>query len=219
MREVARHKVWKKSGFLGDFREVFQRGTSLKRWILFSTAGMFTLMMPSPFRAPFAHEVKGAEQFIIGGMATSSLAIEVLLATPLGRLADRIGRKKVFYMLLPLFCASNLVLVYSSTPETLIISGILLGFRMIVFVVVTGAMSAELVPIDCIGRWRGILGLLGGLATFLAPITGGLVWENLGPAYVFLIPVAIDLLVRAPLLASIPETLKLKQSKAFKKGK
>ena len=74
-------------------------------------------MMSSPFRAPFAHEMKGAEQFILGGMATASLAIQVLLATPLGGLADRIGRKKVFYLLIPLSCAANLLLVYSPTPS------------------------------------------------------------------------------------------------------
>jgi DHA1 family bicyclomycin/chloramphenicol resistance-like MFS transporter len=140
-------------------------------------------------------------------MATASLASQVLLATPLGGLADRIGRKKVFFLLTPLSCASNLILVYAPTPEMLLISGILLGFQMIARIAVIGAMSAELVPVDCIGRWRGILGLLGGLASILAPITGGLIWENLTPAYVFLIPVVIDLLVRTPLLASIPETL------------
>jgi sugar phosphate permease len=79
---------------------------------------------------------------------------------------------------------------------------------MIARIAVIGAMSAELVPIDCIGRWRGILGLFGGLASILAPFVGGVVWENFGPTYVFLIPVTVDLLVRIPLLASIPETLK-----------
>jgi MFS family permease len=211
MREIARSKIKiETSGFLSDFRVVFQQGDALKRWLMFSTAGIFTMMMASHFRAPFAYEIKNAEQFIIGGMATSSLAIQVLLATPIGRLADRIGRKKVFYLLMPLSCASNLVLIFSPSPEILIISGLLLGFEMIARIAVIGAMSAELVPVECIGRWRGILGLVGGLASVLAPITGGLVWENLGPSYVFLIPVAVDLLVRAPLLALIPETLILK---------
>ena len=211
MTEIPRPAVAvKTSGFLSDFHDVFRRGTALKRWLVFSTVGTFTMMMTSPFRAPFAHEIKGAEQFIIGGMATASLVVQVLLAIPLGGLADRIGRKKVFYGLTPLSCASNLVLVYSPTPELLIISGILLGFQMVSRIAVIGAMSAELVPIDCIGRWRGILGFLGGIASVLAPIVGGLLWEALDPAYVFLIPVAVDLLVRVPLLASIPETVALK---------
>lgn len=211
MTEIARPQLEKKkSSFVNDFHEVFQRGTAVNKWMIFSTAGMFTMMVTSTFWAPFAHEVKGAEQFVIGGMAASSLAIQVCLATPLGRLADRIGRKKVFYLLTPLSCTANLVLILSPTPELLMLSGILLGFQMIMRIAIIGAMSAELVPISCLGRWRGILGLLGGVASVLAPIIGGMIWESLGPAYVFLLPIAVELFVRVPLLASIPETLKLK---------
>lgn len=75
MVEVDRPEmVRRKSRFFEDFLEVFERGTGLKRWIIFSTLGMFIMSMVSPFRAPFAHEVKGANQFIIGGMASAARA-------------------------------------------------------------------------------------------------------------------------------------------------
>jgi MFS family permease len=210
MVEVDRPEMGRrKSRFVEDFREVFERGTGLKRWIIFSTLGMFIMSMVSPFRAPFAHEVKGANQFIIGGMASASLVVQVLFATPLGRLADRIGRKKVFYALTPLYWASNLLLVFAPTPELLILSGVLLGFQNIVSIVVLASIRAELVPVDCLGRWRGILSLFGGLASITASIIGGFIWETLGPAYIFLLPVVIDLLVRIPMMVSIPETLTL----------
>jgi MFS family permease len=97
MAEVDRPEMRRKgSSFVGDFREVFERGTALKRWIAFSTLGMFIMSLMSPFRAPFAHEVKGADQFIIGRMASASLVVQVMFAAPLARLADKIGRKKVF---------------------------------------------------------------------------------------------------------------------------
>jgi MFS family permease len=165
------------------------------------------MYMSTPFRYPFAHEIKGAEPFIIGFMATATIAVRVLFSTPLGRLADKIGRKKLFYLLTPLVCISHLLLVFAPSPELLVISAVLFGFRMITMIVVQGAISAELVPIDCIGRWRGILGLFRGLASILAPIIGGIVWESLGPIYVFLIPVVIDVLIRVPLMLIIPETL------------
>jgi len=56
-----------------------------------------------------------------------------------------------------------------------------------------------------------MLNLVGGLAGFSGSIIGGVVWETLGPAYVFLVPVAVNLLVRVPIIATIPETLKLKR--------
>jgi len=58
------------------------------------------------------------------------------------------------------------------------------------------------------GCLQGELGLFQGLVTIPAPVIGGLIWRGLGPMYVFLIPLAVDLLLRIPLLTTIPETLK-----------
>ncbi|MCK5380206.1 MAG: hypothetical protein KAJ81_01975, partial [Candidatus Latescibacteria bacterium] len=63
------------------------------------------------------------------------------------------------------------------------------------------------VPVGQMGRWNGLLGLFAGLVTVPAPLIGGLIWRGLGPVYVFLIPVALDLLVKIPLLTTVPETL------------
>ena len=209
MQEVERPNFNSDSTFLEDFREVFVRGIATKRWILFSTFGMFITSLTSPFRAPFAHEIKGADQFLIGGMATSSLIVQVLFAAPLARLADRIGRKKVFYGLIPLYWASNLLLVYAPSNNFLLVSGFLLGFQNISSIAILASIRAELVPLDCLGRWRGILSLFGGLAAITASLSGGFIWENFGPSYIFLLPIFIDLIVRIPIISSIPETLKI----------
>jgi predicted MFS family arabinose efflux permease len=110
----------------------------------------------------------------------------------------------------PLYWASNLLLVFAPTSELLIVSGMLLGFQNIASIAVLASIRAELIPVDCLGRWRGILNLFGGLASITASIMGGFIWENFDPAYIFLLPVVIDLLVRIPTIASIPETLNLK---------
>jgi MFS family permease len=192
---------------IDDFREVFRRGTATKRWLLFVSLNMFTQTMIDPFRYPYAHEVKGAGPFIIGGITTAMILTEALFAAPLGRVTDRIGRKKMFYMLTPIYCLSYVIYAFAQSPEWLLVAGFLMGFRMLSYVAY-GAMTPELVPRDCIGRWRGIMGLCLGLATIPAPIIGGLVWENLGPVWVFIIPIVIDLFVRMPLLSTVPETLK-----------
>ena len=82
----------------------------------------------------------------------------------------------------------------------------LYGFEYIV-IVTQNAMSAELVSGAYMGRWIGILGFFTGLIGIPAPIIGGLIWEHINPAYIFLIPIAVDLLVRLPILKSMPETL------------
>lgn len=126
---------------------------------------------------------------------------------PLGRLADRVGRKRVIYLLTPLWYASNLILAFAAGPAMLVLYAILQAFYTI-STGIMGAMMMELVPVEQQGRWHGLTGLFAGLLTIPAPIIGGLVWRELGPVYVFLIPIAIDLLVRLPLFATLPETLR-----------
>jgi len=52
-----------------------------------------------------------------------------------------------------------------------------------------------------------LVGLSQELITIPAPILEGLIWDHFNPVYVFLISIAVDLLLKPPLLAAIPETL------------
>jgi len=189
-----------------DFREVFRRGTATKRWLLFLATNYFTMSMINPFRYIFVHEVKGAGPFIIGGITTAMILTEALFAAPLGRMTDRIGRKKMFYILTPIYCLSYVIFVLAPSQEWLLIAGFLMGFRMLSSVV-CGAMTPELVPRDCIGRWRGLIGLCIGLASIPGSIVGGLIWEKLGPMWIFIIPIFVEFFIRIPLLYTVPETL------------
>jgi MFS family permease len=198
--------IMKGLNVLGEFREVFTRGTAVKRWLLFQSLNMFTMTMLSTFRYPYVYEIKGAGQYIIGGTATAMLITEVLFSTVIGRFADKVGRKKAFYILIPLFSAANIALIFAPSPQWIILSGFLMGFRMIASFSY-GSMTPELVPSEYMGRWRGLIGLFTGLASIPAPIIGGLIWERLGPEWVFISITAIDLFIRTPLLYTVPETL------------
>ena len=193
-------------GFIGDFKQLFEGRGPLKKWLLVASLTWFPMAMTTPFLQLFAHRVKGADQYLLGVMATATVLTRVLFGIPLGRLADRIGRKKVIYLLAPLWYTSYLLLVFSFSPVTLILAGALQTFYFISSGV-TGAMTLELVPVERMGKWSGVVGLFRGLVTIPAPILGGLVWDHLNPVYVFLIPIAVDLLLKLPLLATIPETL------------
>ena len=136
----------------------------------------------------------------------------------MGRLADRIGRKRVIYLLTPLWYASNLLLVLSpaftlKAPIMLVLSSVLLAAYNLSSGA-TNAMTLEMVSLEQQGRWGGLLGFFAGLVTIPAPILGGLIWRELGPMYVFLIPIGLDLLLRIPLLATVPETLDAERSSA-----
>jgi len=186
--------------------EVFKHGRNLKRWIVISAVMWLPWAMIMPFTQVYAHEIKGAEQYVLGGMVTGMAVASLILGVPVGRLADKIGRKKVIYMLAPLFYGSTFALILATNSFFLILSGVLQGFYM-VSMVISGAMGAELVPKEHLGRWMGVLGLFRGLIGVPAPLLGGLIWRVAGPEYLFLAAIGLDLFVRLPLLLGMPETL------------
>jgi DHA1 family tetracycline resistance protein-like MFS transporter len=195
------------SSFIDDFRRLFEGGATLRRWVVVVCLTALPTAMTLPFLQLFAHQVKGADQYLLGVMTTAGVLTRLLFGIPLGRLADSIGRKRVIYLLTPMWYASYLLLVFSFSSATLILAGALQTFYLISSGV-TSAMTLELVPLERMGKWSGALGLFQGLVTIPAPILGGLIWSGLGPAYVFLIPLGVDLLLRIPLLTRIPETLR-----------
>jgi len=192
--------------FLSDLIQLMQRGRYLKRFIIISVITFLPYGMIIPFTQPFAHEVKGANEFILGAMVTGFALTPLLLGLPLGRLADRIGRKKVIYIITPLFWASNLMLIWAPNTFFLVFAGILQGFFFVIGVV-TGAMQFEMVPPEHMGKWIGILGFFRMFAAAITAYLAGVIWDTLGPQYVFLIFIGLDIVIRLPLFITLPETL------------
>ena len=162
--------------------------------------------MVFPFTQVFAHSIKGADEFVLGAMVTGSALASILFAIPLGRLADRIGRKKVLYITIPLFWISNLMLIFAPWPAFLIAAGILQGFYFI-GAAIAAALERELVPPEQMGRWIGINRFFKMVVSGILALTAGIIWDRIGPQYLFIAFVGIDLLIRMPLLISMPETL------------
>jgi len=195
-----------RNGVVGDFRRIFRDAPHLKRWLVVSSLSTLPLAMTGPFVQVFAHKIKGADQYVLSAMGVAMILTRVVLGVPLGRLADRVGRKKVIYLLTPLAYLSGIVLVLAGGAVGLVFASALWGFYLIM-TVITSSMTLELVPLEQMGRWSGVLGVFAGLVTVPAPLIGGLIWQHVGPSYVFIVPIVLDLALRVPLLATIPETL------------
>lgn len=198
------------TGFVDDMREVFARGTRVRTWIAITSLSTVSMFMSSTYLSVFAAEVKQADQFVLGGMATASMLVPLMLSLLVGRLADTIGRKKVIYLTTPLYCLSVVLLIYAPDATTLLVSGVLQGFFMLSGVT-QGAMTAELMPVPLLGRWYGILGIFRGLASVVGPIIGGLVWSTIGPVYVFVFIILIQISRLIILGFGMPETLRARQ--------
>ena len=204
-------RKWAKAGnsrphLLRDIAQVLRGGKNLKKWVVISTITQLPLGMVFPYTQVFAHSIKGANEFILGAMVTGSALASIACAIPLGRLADKIGRKRVLYLTIPLFWISNLMLVLAPSPVFLLIAGMLQGFFFIGGPIAS-AIEREMVPPEHMGRWLGINRFFRMVLSAILALTAGIIWDKIGPQYIFIAFVAIDLLIRMPLLISIPETL------------
>jgi len=204
-----------RGSLLEDYREFFRGERWLKRWVLLRLVMQFGTNLTLPFVPLWLVEIKGATPQMLGLMGTVGVVVSLLFQIPAGRLADRIGRKKVYFLLRPVAYLGTALLVLSPRPEYLVLVGLLgaialggggggglssVGFTPFI------TMFWEMVPHEKRGRWFGVEGLLN-ISTIPASLVGGLLWERGLMVEVLLFPVLLELLVVLPLLASIPETL------------
>jgi MFS family permease len=78
-----------------------------------------------PFTPLWIVNEKGADPYLLGIIGTAGMLVAILLQIPAGRLADKIGRKRVFYLFRPFAYVGTLLLVFAPRVEYLIVVGIL----------------------------------------------------------------------------------------------
>ncbi len=211
LEDVETHKSVKASKMIGHFREMLASGKNLGRFAFVQALGSVTFGMSMPFSFLYAADIKGANSLTIGYMGTAFVLVSMLLAMPIGNLADTRGRKFTIYITRPFFYASNLLLVLAplGAPWVLLLAWGCRGVMMSANAFNT--MSMEMVPPEYRGRWTGFVSLFQNLLRVPAILLGGYIYENINPALVFLIPIAVDLLIRMPILTTVPDTLKRQQ--------
>lgn len=194
-----------KASFFRDLAQVFKQGRHLKRWLIISSLRWLPYGMVLPFTQLFAHEIKGADEYILGAMVMGMALTSLVFGIPAGRLADRIGRKKVLYLTAFLLWISSLMLIWAPNNAFLVVAGVLQGFFFIGGPV-SGAMGFELVPPEHMGRWLGIIRFCRLLIASVMAYLAGAIWDNIGPQYVFLTAIGVDVFITIPLLIGMPET-------------
>lgn len=206
-RPASSTKLKVKSSFLHDFLIVIKEGTALKRVITCQLLDRLNFGMILPYIALYAVKVKDATPFILGltGVATSLGTI--LFTLPIGKLADKIGRKRAVYTVAkPLYYLSSILLILAPNPWFLLIPFFLRSMDA-AFVTVWQALQVELVPAENRGRWNSIITLFTPITGIPAPIIGSLLWSIFNPAVIFIVHIVLDVCVFLPIFISIPETL------------
>jgi MFS family permease len=196
-----------KTKFLEDFGDVLKSNEGLKPFIIVAGGGAIVWSTMQAFTMIWCIDVKGADALTIGYMTTVSIITTIIFAIPMSRIADEHGRKRAFLITRPALWIWMAIIVYAPSPRWLIVGWFFRGLGMSSSAYET--LQIELVPADQRGRWLGLVNVFSALVRIPAPILGAYLMESGFPALTFLVPLAVDMLIRTPILQIwVPETLK-----------
>lgn len=153
---------------------------------------------------------------MLGILSTLSVTSGLLIQVPAGKLADKFGRKKTFFLFTTFYCIRLTMLILAPSPEYLMLASIFgMGIGGIAGGGVGGAamtpfltMWWEVAPSKSIGKLYGLEGIITAVSRVLT-ITGGILWDCGFRMLIMIIPPLVEILVII-LLHLIPETLNYK---------
>jgi EmrB/QacA subfamily drug resistance transporter len=128
-------------------------------------------------------------------------AVPLLLSA---RLGDRLGRKPMFMVGLVVFTGASLWCALSGNPEMLITARGVQGLGAAAMGPQTMAFITTLFPPSKRGAPMGMWGAVAGIATIAGPLLGGVLVDNLGWQWIFLVNVPIGVIGIAMAIVFIP---------------
>jgi MFS family permease len=125
-------------------------------------------------------------------------------AYPAGAAADRLGPRTVLLCGLALLIWADVVLAMAATPLTVFLGASLWGLHMGFTQGLLSKLVADRAPAGLLGTAFGVFHLVTGLATLLASVLAGSLWDWTGPGTTFLAGAAFAAIAGLGLLLSRP---------------
>ena len=118
--------------------------------------------------------------------------IASVLALPLGKYSDKVGRKKLLVAGYFLFAVVYLLLGFAETKALVWLGFAVYGIYTAMVAGVEKAFIAEIAPTDLKGTMLGLHSTLVGIALLPASIIAGLLWDNIGSSAPFVFGAALS---------------------------
>jgi MFS family permease len=159
-------------------------------WAVVGAGAVLTLARFSEaFLLLKAQQVGVAAAFIPAVLVVMNIAYAVS-AYPAGAASDRIGRGKVVLGGVVLLIVADLLLASAGSLAWVLVGTIVWGLHLGLTQGLLATLVADTAPADLRGTAFGVFNLAGGIATLLASVIAGLLWDAYGPASTFVIGAA-----------------------------
>ncbi|MDI6772736.1 MAG: MFS transporter [bacterium] len=142
---------------------------------------MFGVGLLVPIAAIFAKQVVGLSEEAIGGLFMAIVLAVAIATVPAGRLADRIGKRRLVAVGMLLGALGMWMMSFSGRLVEMVAAGILLGASYALSAPAWLALVSELAPPGRLGLAMGASETAQGLGLVLGPLLGGILWDAVGP--------------------------------------
>ena len=130
---------------------------------------------------------------IMNGVFSIYLLTSAMITPIYGKLADKIGRKPIFFIGILLFVLGSALCGFSNEMLTLIIARGIQGLGAGAIMPVSLTIIADLYDIDKRAKVLGLTSAAWGIASVFGPLAGGVIVDTVGWHWIFFINVPIGL--------------------------
>ncbi len=170
---------------MGGFGRLLRIPT-LRRTCTLTLLGFLGCSVVASFLPIYASEVVGMTTIAVGSMATIAAAARLVTAPLIGRISDRVDRRRLLFAILGVGCVLFALYPFASDPIqlTLLTVGVSATFS---FGVLSIAIHSGATPKELGGMSLGLYGTFEDLGLMLGSLVFGFSWGAFGPPSVFFI--------------------------------
>jgi MFS family permease len=175
-------------------------------WLVVIVASVFTLARFSEAFLLLRAQSIGLPLALVPGVMVVMNVVYALVAWPAGTLSDTLGRYGLLAAGFALLFIADLTLAFANSVAWLAFGVALWGLHMGLTQGLLASLVADTSPAPIRGTAFGMFNLLTGLATLVASVIAGALWDRIGPTGTFLagaLFTAIALLTLVPLRANV----------------
>jgi MFS family permease len=178
--------------------------TSLKFLTVAFLVSAFEEPMFRMFTSLYVFDVIKVSEIEWGFVNTAWITATLILGFPLGKVIDKIGRKKSIILAYLLFTPSSVLFIFCKSFAQLLLAYIIFAIGGNLIMPAYNALQADMIPRDKRGRIMGTIGTLNVLATIPASALGGFLYDA-NPAYPFVFAITLGIIVSLIILFTVKE--------------